>query len=691
MSRQNQLEELISEIEGIAIFLVDKDGTILEWNRACEKLYGYLSSQAIGEKIYDLILLDHQKEDFKNDLKNRIGYTSVELQFKKSDGSALFALSNSTFVGDNCYFMVFDTVSNKKERSIKDLVDPSLEQDEKLIVLSFDKNFKITSFNNFAQTTIGYKEKEILGRSFIKKLLPASHQTKIKELFENISKDRRSTKNLSFPVICKNGERKVIKWEKIIKSKKSNEEFYFLIGINSDDNQDQLNYLANYDLLTDLPNQTLLNHRLQQAIYKASRLKEHMVTLFLNIENFKSINHIFGFDFGNKVLKLISERLCSNLRDYDIVARFSGDEFVIIFENISEPSYATNIAQRVSKLFDAPFVLDENSIELKVNMGLSIFPSDGNDPRSLIKNANLAMNHAKKNNSAWTIFTPAISDELTKQAIMEDSLKNAIANEEFFLEYQPQVDANNQKIIGVEALIRWNHPKLKNIPPLDFIPLAEDTGLIHKIGKIVLRDALKQAKKWHDMGYSDLKLSVNISGVQLLQSDIVDTVENAILESGFNPKYLELELTETVLMQNIDRASSVMKQFIQKGIKFSIDDFGTGYSSFGYLSKLPVSTLKIDKTFIDHITKNTNDAVIVNAIISMSHSLDLNVIAEGVEKKDQYELLKQNGCDMIQGYYFGRPLSEEKMTKTLKDGINESDEVEIQDHKESSFLKEFKI
>ena len=372
MSNQKQLQELINEVNGVAIFAIDKDGVVIEWNRSCENLFGYSKSQALNQKVYDLILLDHQKEIFKDDLDKKCSYSSLEHEFKRSDGSVIFALSNSTFVGDNCYFMVFDTVSNKKKVSIKNIIDPSIVNDEKLIVISFDKNFKITSFNPFAQYTTGYGEKELLGSDFIEKLIPSSQQEMLKEKFKSISKDRRSTVNFSFPMICKNGDKKVIRWEKVIKSKKSNEEFYFLIGIHSSDNQDQLNYIANYDDLTDLPNQLLLNQRLQSAIDKAARLRQNMITLFLDIENFKSINHTFGFEFGNKILKMVSDRLCSNLRDYDTVARFSGDEFVIIFENITDKEPADKIAQRVANLFDEPFLLENNSIDIKKAIAFKI-------------------------------------------------------------------------------------------------------------------------------------------------------------------------------------------------------------------------------------------------------------------------------------------------------------------------------
>jgi diguanylate cyclase (GGDEF)-like protein/PAS domain S-box-containing protein len=691
MSSKKELQELVSEVSGVAIYAIDKNREICEWNRASELLYGYTKDEAIGKKIDELIILDHQKDGFISDINSKITYTSEEIEHKRKDGSLAIVLANTTFVGDKYYFMTFEAASSHRIASIKKVIDENVTEDEKLIVISFDKYFKITSFNTFATKTTGFSEKEVLGKDFFELFVPKSHQEKIKNDIISLSKDRRTFKSLNFPIVCKNGDKKIIQWEKSLKNKRAKEDMYFLIGLNSSDNQEKLNYLANYDLLTDLPNQNLLTQRLEEAIQRAARLKQSMITLFLNIENFKVINHTFGFSFGNKILKMVSERICSSLRDYDTVARFSGDEFVLIFENITDEMAAKVLAKRINNLFEKSFKIDSNEIYLKVNQGLSFFPSDANDPKSLIKNANLAMNYAKKKRLSFQIFTASLSDEITSRAALEHNLKKAIENKEFYIKYQPQVDAKTKKIIGAEALVRWNHPKLKNIPPLDFIPLAEDTGLIHQIGKIVLKDAINQTAQWHKEGYDDLKISINISGVQLLQSDLVSTVDEILENSGFDANYLELELTESVLMKNIDLASKTMSTFRKKGIKFAIDDFGTGYSSFGYLSSLPIDSLKIDRSFIKNLTKNSNDKVITSAIIAMAHSLSLGVIAEGVEDKNQYEYLKKVKCDLIQGFYFSKPLDSKEFSKLLKSGITEGYSVVEKYEISEDELKEYKI
>ncbi len=666
MNNPNYFDKLIDNLEGVAIFATNKDGIILDWSRTCEMLYGYPKEDIIGTSMYDTIIQEHQKELIKDDLLEKKSYNNEEFEFKRKDNTIFITLTNTTFVGDDCYFMVFDLSKTKNYTSVKNIVDPNMAKKDKLIVLAFDKNYKITSFNTFAQRATNYSEKEVLGKDFFDLLVPSSQKERVKKSIASLSKDRRLFATLSFPIVCKNGERKIIYWEKVIKSKKSDEEFFFLVGLNAKANEDKLNYLANYDSLTDLPNQNLLNERLELSIHKAARLKQNMITLFLNIENFKSINHTFGFEFGNKLLKEIGYRLSSNIRDYDTLARFSADEFVMIFENITDDLAAEILAKRVNELFSKPFKIDGNEIDISINQGLCFFPDHGNDPKTLIKNANLAMNYAKKANIKYQIYTSAIHDELINKTFLENNLKTAIKEEQFYVVYQPIVDIKDKKIIGAEALIRWEHPELKNIPPLDFIPLAEDNGLIHKIGKIVLKDAVNQTAKWHKQGFDDITISVNISGVQLFQSDLVSSLDTIIFESGLDTKYIKLELTESVLMQNIELASNIMKKFNKKGIEFSIDDFGTGYSSFQYLSKLPISTLKIDQSFIEDMIKCKNDRIIVEAIISMAHSLSLNVIAEGVENKEQYMILEDIGCDNVQGYYLGKPLSSEEFTKLLE-------------------------
>ncbi len=666
MSYNQNLDQLINEINGVAIFAINKDNVITEWNRASHEMFGYSQQEAIGQNICDLIVMDHQRENFALDLASKTIYNSDELEFKKRDGSILMAIANSTYVGDSCYFMVFNMATSKTKASLERLIDRDIQNQDQLIVLSFDKKFKVASFNIFANQITGYSEKEVLGKDFLDFFVPSSYHEIIRKYLTSLKNEQRSHSSLSFPFICKNGERKVITWEKTIKSKRDGEEFFFLIALDSQESKEELNYLANYDSLTDLPNQNLLYNKLENSINRAVRLKNNLITIFLDIENFTAINHSFGFEFGNKVLKKISQRLSSSLREYDTVARFSGDEFVLIFENITDDLDAKAVTDRIKALFDEPITEDGNNIIIKTKQGVSFFPADGNDAKMLIKNAHLAMKFAKREKIDVQFFTASISDEITSKVILEKNLKKAIKNSEFYVEYQPQVDAKTKKIIGAEALIRWKDEDLVNIPPLDFIPLAEDTGLIHQIGDFVLKEAIEQATLWHKNGFDNLTISVNISGIQLMQSGLVASIKKMLDKTKFDPKFLELELTESVLMHNIDLASEIMKNFNNEGIKFAIDDFGTGYSSFGYLSKLPLSRLKIDRSFVKNLTTHKNDKVITEAIIKMAHSLNLSVVAEGVEKEQEYRYLQEQDCDTIQGYYFSKPVSAKEFTKLLE-------------------------
>jgi diguanylate cyclase (GGDEF)-like protein/PAS domain S-box-containing protein len=681
--RSNEVyKQLIEEIANIAIFATDEERVVFEWNKACESLYGYSAKEALGSRLEELIIPQHLKtlfiSEFEEAKKSDKPLNAIEIEYKRKDNSMVLVNANTLFISENgvknFYAFTMDASKMQSISSMQEIINKKVASEDKLIVISFDKKNKINAFNHFAQEMTGYKEQDVLGRDFVTLFIPESYQGKVRRDLLGLNKDRRSQVTFNFPIICKNGDKKVVKWEKVVKSKKADEDIVLLVGIDSVGDE-KLEYLANYDALTDLPNKNLLIERMQSSMNRASRLGENMLTLFLNLDNFTAINQTFGYAFGDKLLQAVSERVCSKLRDYDTVARFSGDEFVLVFDNISDDLSAGSIANRVVALFEEPFSLEGHELFLSANMGLSFFPSHGNDVKTLLKHANIAMIRAKEDKSVkFQIFKQEMNDAITNRVALESSLKKAIINKEFFVEYQPQVDARSQKIVGAEALVRWDHPELKTIPPLDFIPIAEDTGMILEIGQIVLKEAVKQAKVWHDAGYDELKISVNISSIQLLQSNLLSVVDSILEETGFDPHYLELELTESTLMQNIELATIILQKFKAKGIKIAIDDFGTGYSSFGYLSKLPIDCLKIDQSFVRKLNESKNDRIIVSAINAMAHSLGLGTIVEGVEEASEYEYLKNEGCDIIQGYFFSKPVNVEVFERFLSEGITQNQE-----------------
>jgi len=674
-------KQLLSKISNIAIYTTNEERIVCEWNKACEVLYGYSEKEALGHKLEELIVPSHLKElfitDFEKAMHSEKPSTTLEIEYKRKDNTMVLVNTNTMVITEKnikkFYAFSVDVSTMKAVTAMSDIINTKNVQKDKLIIITLDKNSNVNTFNTFAEELTGYKHSDVVGKNFIELFVPLNYQEKVKMDISNLTQDRRSQLTFDFPIICKNSDKKVVKWEKSLKRKKDKDDYIVLIGLDANGGE-KLEYLANYDSLTDLPNQNLLVERMQSSMNKAARLNENMLTLFLNIVNFTAINHTFGYSFGDKLLQSVSERICSRLREYDTVARFSGDEFVLVFDNISDDLAAGSIAQRISALFEESFKLEGHELFLSVSMGLSFYPSHGNDVKTLLKHANLAMIKSKQKKTVkFQIFKQEMNDEMIDRISLETSLKKAIIKGEFFVEYQPQVDTRSQKIIAAEALVRWNHPELATIPPLDFIPIAEDTGMILEIGQIVLKKAITQAKAWHDAGHTEMTMAVNISSVQLLQSNLLAVLDDILDETGFNPKYLELELTESALMQNLELASKLLTNFKDRGIKIAIDDFGTGYSSFGYLSKLPLDCLKIDRSFVQNIETSKSDRIIVSAINAMAHSLGLTTIVEGVETQAQYKYLKNEGCDVIQGYYFSKPLNSSKFDKVLEKGLIPSD------------------
>ncbi len=433
--------------------------------------------------------------------------------------------------------------------------------------------------------------------------------------------------------------------------------------------EERVQFLAYYDALTGLPNRMLLQDRLAKALAGARRRNEKVAVLFLDLDRFKIINDSLGHNFGDLLLQDVAERLKNWARAQDTVARIGGDEFVIVLTAISDVPSAAIAAERILEAMTAEFVIQGRTFTVNCSIGISVFPEHGIDSETLIKNADAAMYCAKENGrNVFRFFTEEMNAQVVERLTLEHGMRLAMDNKELFLMYQPQIDIASGRIVGVEALLRWRHPQLGLVPPDRFIRVAENSGLIVPVGEWVLRTACEEARKWQDRNL-EVSVAANVSAVQFRQKGFCEMVEKVLLQTGLAPQYLELELTESLLLSNAEMTIPVLRNLKAMGLTLAIDDFGTGYSSLSYLRQFPVHKLKIDRSFIQNVAVNPDDAAITAAIISMGKSLGLRVIAEGVEDEAQMSFLRAHRCDEIQGYYFSRPLMPEDVAVKLQAGV----------------------
>lgn len=421
--------------------------------------------------------------------------------------------------------------------------------------------------------------------------------------------------------------------------------------------EEQLRRQANFDLLTGLPNRTLLYDRLANAIIYKDRHHQSLAVMLLDLDRFKYINDTLGHSVGDLVLKGAAKRLQKGIRKYDTVARLGGDEFVIVLNDITTIRNVARFAEKVLGFFADPFEVNGQEIFITASIGVTVFPADGDSVDSLLKNADVAMYHAKEQGrNNYQFFTSEMNLKGGEQLVRETRLRRALERNEFVLHFQPRIDQSGGDITGVEALIRWQPDGSTPVLPGEFIPLLEETGLIVPVGEWVIRTACAQNRAWQESGLPPFRVAVNISARQFRQKGLPRTIRRILKETGLDPQYLEIELTESVLMADADETAVKLDELKRMGVTISIDDFGTGYSSLSYLKRFPIDLLKIDRSFVDGLVTDPNDTAIVTTIIVMAHALKMRVVAEGVETREQQEFLLQHRCEEVQGYYFSRPL-----------------------------------
>ena len=428
--------------------------------------------------------------------------------------------------------------------------------------------------------------------------------------------------------------------------------------------EDTLNYLANYDALTGLPNRNHFQKRLHEAIADTDAHGKRLALLFLDLDSFKGINDALGHAVGDEVLKLAATRLRQTIRDSDTVARLGGDEFTVILENIDDHRDVALIAERIVATFSHPFVVGDRDLGTSCSVGITIYPEDGTDVTALLKNADIAMYRSKsEGRGLYRFFTPEMNNEVQERLALENQLRSAVRNREFELHYQPQLSLGTGEVLGVEALMRWR-TELGLVPPAKFIPALEQSGMIEELTPWAILTACRQVRAWHDMGFPPFRVALNLSARQLLQPDLLDIIDDVLRETAVEPSNVEFEITESVLLDP-DAINATARELVAMGIHLSIDDFGTGYCSLSYLKQFSADSLKIDRSFIRDIPADPDDVAISEAIINLSRSLGLQVVAEGVETVEQWEFLQTHGCSLMQGFLASRPLSAEDFSRWL--------------------------
>jgi diguanylate cyclase (GGDEF)-like protein len=428
----------------------------------------------------------------------------------------------------------------------------------------------------------------------------------------------------------------------------------------------RLNYLAYHDVLTNLPNRLLFQDRLQHAMYQARRADQQVAILFLDLDRFKTINDSLGHEVGDELLRVVSRQLQDCMRNSDTVARLGGDEFVVILEQLQDLKEVVVVARKILHQVSTPMTIKNQELSVSASIGISVYPGDSEDVEGLMRCADMAMYRAKEyGRDSYQFYTPDLNIRAIELLVLERDLRKALAQDQLLVHYQPQFDLTDQRLIGMEALVRWQHPERGIISPAEFIPLAEETGLVIPIGEWVMRTACAQNKAWQEAGHPSFKVAVNLSSRQFDQQSLVQTVDRVLSDSRLDPEYLELELTETIVMKHAEATIAALEALGKMGVALTIDDFGTGYSSLSYLKRFPINRLKIDRSFVRECTLNTKDAAIISSIIALAHGMNLQVIAEGVETEEQSKFLREQGSDGGQGYLYSHPLPPAELEKLV--------------------------
>ncbi len=645
----------------------------------------------IGIVLLDLNMDGTNGEDVmrfisKNEINTTIIVVSGETSFEAAENAlkhGAYDYIRKPYSIDNLLNSVNNATKKRQLESDNQKMHLQLRESEKLhryivnkspdIVYILDNDGRFTFINKRIETLLGYKVKEVIGKHYTE-LVHDDDMEKARFKFNERRTGKRASINIELKLKCKNNDQPRNFDNRILPIEinsvgvynthdtDSNKKFIGTYGIARDitdriEAEEIIRFQAYHDMLTRLPNRTLLNDRLNQALTHARRNKNNLSVMFLDLDRFKMINDTLGHIVGDHLLQAVAMRLRHCLREGDTLARLGGDEFTLLLPEVNSKKDAELIAKKIIKSLKMPFKIDNHELFISTSIGISHFPEDGESIDSLIKHADIAMYSVKGNGkNGYQFYDNNMINAYSKHLSLENDLRRALDNEQFEIYYQPQINIETREVFAMEALIRWNHPERGMITPGEFIELAEETHLIKQIGNWILQNACAELKHWRNMGLDNIRVAINVSAIQLEQSDFVDYVLNILAKNEIPAKYLEIEITENTLMHDTDDGVLKLRELSAHGIKIAIDDFGTGYSSLNYLKRLPIDTLKIDQSFIRDMSNSDEDSSIIKAIIAMAKGLNLNIISEGVETVAQSDQLRAWRCKNMQGFLFGRPM-----------------------------------
>lgn len=676
--REQKKYQALFESSNDAILVLDSRG-FLNCNPAALIMFHFPSVDFLRSLSFSDISAPKQAGGrlAENEIRHHIELAGIdqvqhfEWLFKRHDGDIFPAetvMGATQLDGETLIQVTIHDITQQKQDELSLRLAAEVFENSLDGIIITNGEGKILTVNRVFSEVTGYSREEVLGRD-PSLLQSGKHDS---EFYKDFWHSLATTGQWQGEIWNrrKNGEI-YAEWMNLSSVKNEDGETLHYISVFSDiterkRTEDKIIHQAYHDALTNLPNRVLFKDRLEQALAFAHRIQhQNVAVLFMDLDRFKFINDTLGHDAGDQLLREVATRLHNCVRTSDTVARLGGDEFTILLPEVDHADEAILVASKVLEAMKHPFILAEQEIFVTVSIGISIYPNDGENVGTLMKNADAAMYHVKgQGRAGFHLYTNDLSLQTMRRLELQNQLYNALDRNEFILHYQPQTDVVSGEIFGVEALIRWQHPTLGLVPPGEFIPEAEETGLIQPIGAWVLEEACCQVKEWLNMGFP-LQVAVNLSGRQFHKKDLTGLVTRTLHLCGLPPELLELEITESVAMENAEHSLHTLQSITQTGVQTAIDDFGTGYSSLSQLKKMPLHTLKIDRSFIKDLMTDSDDSAIVTAIITMAHSLGLKVIAEGVETAQQLQRLQELGCDRAQGYLLGRPMPPHEITAML--------------------------